>query len=129
MQDADITRVLIIDDESQIARSMKRVLRGCDVTLVNNGEEGVAEACNQEFDVIFCDLMMPGMNGIDVHKAIAAQKPGLEDKIVFMSGGAYTERGQIFLSGVSNRCLSKPFDIDEIREVVAEYDGSADKAQ
>jgi CheY-like chemotaxis protein len=126
MTSTDTTRVLIVDDEPQIARSMKRILRECDVTLVSTGEAALAAACAGDYDVIFCDLMMPGMSGMDVHSALAAQRPGAEAKIVFMSGGAYTERGQSFLETVDNQRLAKPFDISEVRSIVARCHEVAD---
>ena len=119
MPATDTTRVLIIDDEPQIAKSMKRILRDYECTLVSTGEAALAAACSSDYDVIFCDLMMPGMSGIDVHSALAAHSPGAEEKIVFMSGGAYTERGQQFLSQVDNPRLNKPFNIEEVRQIVA----------
>lgn len=111
-------RVLIVDDEPQIARSMMRILRGHEVTLVSSGQEALAACDAQDYDVIFCDLMMPGMTGMDVHSQLAKQRPGAEERIVFMSGGAFTSRGQDFLRRVPNRRIDKPFEIEQVRAIV-----------
>lgn len=111
-------RVLIIDDEPQLARSMMRILREHDVTLVSSGVAALAACDAQDYDVIFCDLMMPGMTGMDVHQELARQRPGAEERIVFMSGGAFTARGQDFLNRVPNRRIDKPFEVNQVRAIV-----------
>jgi len=43
-----------------------------------------------DFDVVFCDLIMPGAGGIDLYERLRSVRPGLERRIVFMTGGAFT---------------------------------------
>ncbi len=60
------------------------------------------------FDLILCDLMMPGLTGMDIYERVARERPGLEQQIVFLSGGAYTDRARSFLKSIPNRHLRKP---------------------
>ena len=73
-----------------------------------------------DFDVVFCDLVMPGMNGVDLFKALARARPGLEKRVVFMTGGAFTAVAAEFLASVDNRRLEKPFSLGVIERIVRE---------
>jgi CheY-like chemotaxis protein len=71
------------------------------------------------FDLILCDLMMPGMTGMDLHEALSTASPANAARIVFLTGGAFTARAQAFLSEVPNARLDKPFDPTSLRRLVA----------
>ncbi len=102
--------MLVIDDEPAIGRLLAAVLAHHRVEVVSSGESGLARLREASaFDVIICDLMMPGVSGIDVYSAIAEERPGLERRFVFISGGAFTERSQQFLSRIPNQRVDKPF--------------------
>jgi CheY-like chemotaxis protein len=73
-----------------------------------------------KFDLIFCDLLMPRMSGMDLYDELRSLRPGVEERIVFMTGGAFTERAAQFLATVPNRKLSKPFDLLELERVVSD---------
>ena len=108
-------RVMIIDDERLVRDALRRVLASAhDVTAVENGEAGLAALRSGAFDVIICDVMMPGMNGREVHRRIAAEHPGLERRLVFISGGTFTPELDAFLTGSANRSLTKPFKLDDV---------------
>jgi CheY-like chemotaxis protein len=117
-------RVLLVDDEVKIAQLMQATLDVHDVTIASSGQEALALlTAPDRFDVIVCDLMMPGVGGIDVHDAVAARYPGLERRIVFITGGVFTSRTERFLAEVPNTCLTKPFStsalIDAIEQAAA----------
>ena len=112
-------RVLVVDDEPLITSSIQRALRRHDVTCVNSGREAIrvlGEGYN--FDVIFCDLMMPEVTGMDVHAWVKEHRPGEEGRLVFMTGGLFTERAQAFLESIENPHVEKPFDLNVIRRYV-----------
>jgi PAS domain S-box-containing protein len=117
-------RVLVIDDEPTLATMIRRVLaRDCDVTIARDGREGLTALTGSEtFDVILCDLMMPDLTGMDVHAEIARLRPGLEDRFIFMTGGAFTERAMEFLERIKNRRLEKPFETQVLKAAVAADD-------
>lgn len=114
-------RVLLVDDEALVSKSLGRVLKEHDVTIVDNGRDAIELMTTGEpFDVVFCDLMMPDVTGIDVYEQVKHVRPGAEDTIVFMTGGAFTTRAQSFLESVANVRVKKPFDLAEIRRIVRE---------
>src|SRR5207247_1049724 len=76
-------------------------------------------SAGERFDLILCDLMMPGMTGMDLHEGLSMVSPANAAKMVFLTGGAFTARAQAFLSEVSNARLDKPFDPTSLRRFVA----------
>jgi CheY-like chemotaxis protein len=70
--------------------------------------------------VIFCDLMMPGMSGIELYEHLRQSRPALARRIVFMTGGAFTRRAAEFLAATENRRVEKPFSLELIERIVHE---------
>jgi len=83
----------------------------------------------ERYDVILCDLMMPQMTGMELHEALRLRDPALAARVVFITGGAFTERASAFLRDVPNACIEKPFDPDRLREVVAQAAQAARTAE
>jgi PAS domain S-box-containing protein len=103
-------RVLVIDDEPQIARLIGECLEGCDVTIAPGGREALEILrAGRAFDVIVCDLMMPDTTGVDVHAYVAECRPELAPHMLFITGGAYTPRALAFVGRGEVRSLEKPF--------------------
>lgn len=112
-------RVLIVDDEPAILRALSRVLSGYQVTRALSGKEAVAHMeASGPFDVVFCDVMMPELSGIDVYERAKQVCPGQEQRIVFITGGAFTEQAAKFIDSIDNPKLGKPFDGGEVRALV-----------
>jgi CheY-like chemotaxis protein len=70
-------QVLVIDDDAVVGRSFDRVLseKGYDVSTVLSGEEALETMENTNFDVVFTDIKMPGMDGLEVTERIKARCP------------------------------------------------------
>lgn len=120
-------KVLVVDDEHLVGRSIRRALRGHDVEVLSSGEEAIQRLCDgnaPEHDIVFCDLMMPEVSGMDVFETVNAQRPDIGRRFVFMTGGAFTPRARSFLENTPNECLEKPFDLRRIRSLVTESAGS-----
>ena len=115
-------RVLVVDDELPIANTMRELLGlEHDVVIATSGREALdAIGSGSAFDVIFCDLMMPSMSGVDLYERVRVKHPGLERKIVFMTGGAFTPRAADFLASVDNRRIEKPFSLGLLEKIVQE---------
>jgi CheY-like chemotaxis protein/anti-sigma regulatory factor (Ser/Thr protein kinase) len=113
-------RVLVIDDERRVAASIERLLeRDHDVTCLQSARDAlVLLEANAGFDLILCDLMMPELSGMDLHQHLRASNPGLADRLVFMTGGAFTPAAQAFLARVPNERFDKPFDAATLRALV-----------
>ncbi|MCA9551587.1 MAG: response regulator [Myxococcales bacterium] len=125
---SDTKRVLVVDDEAPLGNAFRRALRQHDVTAVTSGREAVALLTeDSDFDLIFCDLFMPDVSGMDVYAWIKNHRPGLEADIVFMTGNTFSGDGRQFLEKVSNKRLAKPFELNDLRRFVAEYVGHRDE--
>jgi CheY-like chemotaxis protein len=115
-------RVLVIDDEIPIANTLRDLLgANHDVTATTNvGDALGAIDDGGDFDVVFCDLMMPGKSGIELYEELLGRAPAVAKRVVFMTGGAFTARAADFLGSVSNRRIEKPFSIGLIERIVRE---------
>ena len=111
-------RVLIVDDEpnvrSVLADACSRF--GYQATTCNGGEQAMAEARSQSFDVVFLDIKMPGMNGPQVLKALRRLLP--KAAFVMITGFAESELVDESLESGAFLCLSKPLSISEIRDLL-----------
>jgi CheY-like chemotaxis protein len=120
---ANRARILIIDDDLAVARSMERLLRrDHDVTIVSDGS--TALRCLSEdpsFDIVFCDLMMPGMTGMDVFASVNDSQPAVAARFVFMTGGALSRQAAEFLEHTVNPHVAKPFSPEQIRQLVLDF--------
>ena len=76
---------------------------------------------DQRFDMIICDIAMPNMSGIDVHRWLLQHHPRLAQRIVFLTGGAFTPGAREYLEKVQNPQVEKPFDSADIEQLVADY--------
>ncbi len=103
-------RVLIVDDEPRLAQSMRLLLEPVhEVVTATCGKDALAlVSSGQRFDVVVCDLQMPGTTGMDLYEKLSEQAPELARRLVFMSGGAYTEAAIDFVRTVPNLVLEKP---------------------
>jgi DNA-binding response OmpR family regulator len=71
--------ILVIDDEATLRKTLARILQqaGFEVTTAENAEQGIAFLNTTSFDLIFTDLRMPGMPGLDALKLIHSQHPSI----------------------------------------------------
>ena len=112
--------VLVVDDEPVIARLIQKALVEHDVTTALDGREAVALMGQNAYDVILCDLIMPEMTGMDVYRAALQRATPMNDRIVFMTGGAFTQRARDFLQSVPNLRIEKPFDLAHLERTIYE---------
>jgi CheY-like chemotaxis protein len=118
--------VLVVDDEPMLGASLERLLASeHEVTTVPDGADALELlAGGAAFDVILCDLMMPNMTGMDLHRELERIDPALLRRLVFITGGAFTPRAACFLDTVANPRLKKPVDPRRLREVIREVLGA-----
>jgi CheY-like chemotaxis protein len=104
--------VLVIDDEPMVVGLVRRMLsRAHEVTAATSVHQALDHlSAGDRYDVILCDLMMPEMSGIDLHAELARAYPDEADRMVFMTGGAFTTGARAFLDRVGNPWVEKPFD-------------------
>jgi len=115
-------RLLVIDEDPLIGTAIQRIAqRDYDAVVLSAGEAAVTLLeGNDHFDLILCDLNMPGMSGMDLFDWVRSHRPELVRKMVFMTGGAFTPRATRFVYEVSNPVVEKPFDVEEFGVRLAE---------
>jgi DNA-binding NtrC family response regulator len=109
-----MAKILIIDDERAIRRALKEILEfeGYHVEEAENGKEGVEKATNALFDIIFCDIKMPLMDGIEVLDAL--MKENSETPVVMISGHGTVETAVQALKKGAFDFIEKPLDLNRI---------------
>ncbi len=112
--------ILVVDDEPLVGRLVERALvRDHHVTVVISGRAGLERInAGERFDLILCDLMMPDLTGMDLHERLTTLAPDQAERMVFLTGGAFTQRARAFLRGRS--FLEKPFDLSALEALVRE---------
>ena len=115
-------RVLILDDEPLVCASIRRMLaREHDVVIFTDARDALVSLLRGDaYDVVFCDLMMPEMNGMDFHAELVRSLPRVADDIVFFTGGAFTPRARAFLDRIPNARLDKPPAQQSLRALIRE---------
>jgi signal transduction histidine kinase len=113
-------RVLVVDDDDGVARALERILRtDYDVTVAHGGEQALDVLVGGAvFDALLVDIAMPGVDGPELFERIRDRWPGLEKKIVFATGGAFTAASRAFLARVPNSRFEKPITREELRPIV-----------
>ncbi len=113
-------RLLVIDDEPRVAALLAASLARLDVTVVISGSEALAILERETYDCILCDLMMPGVSGMDVYAELVRNGRGQERTVIFMTGGAFTASARDFVASVPNEVLDKPFPMAQCERAIAE---------
>jgi len=116
-------QVLVVDDDQEIGYMFQRLLGGPQaVTLARDGYEALERVKTDQFDLIFLDVRLPGMDGVETLEAIKEIQP--DAIVVLMSGYSVEEEVRRAMALGAQDFLAKPFeDIDEIMtiEEVARY--------
>jgi PAS domain S-box-containing protein len=116
---AAAARILVVDDEPMIGKTVRRILSGHEVVALTDAREALARVGRGEsFDLVLCDLMMPEMTGMELHAALARDAPALARRMIFITGGAFTDGAREFLERTGSPQLEKPFAPAALREAV-----------
>ena len=112
--------MLIVDDEALIRRAFVRAFgKDKEVLTASGGEEAIKHLeTSGPFDLIFTDMMMPGMDGHQLFRTIESRWPNQAPNVVFMSGGALDEAFGGVLETLDNRRMLKNLSLQELRVFV-----------
>ncbi len=111
--------VLIIDDEPLVARSLGRLLVGHDVSIARTAAEAFELLDKKDFDIIFCDLMMPEVSGAELYEQVTTKRSELSERFVFITGGSFSPGNDAMLEKRTNQVLYKPFTKVALEAVLA----------
>jgi two-component system cell cycle response regulator CpdR len=112
-------RILLAEDDDSLRAFLSRALQraGYDVTACADGEEALAALGDHRWDLLLTDIVMPGVDGIEVARQAAAQQEGL--RIMFITGFAAVALAAGDRTPPGSRVLAKPV---HLREIVAEVE-------
>jgi len=116
-------RLLVVDDEPLVARGVTRLLQGeCSAESTSSAREALERLSQGErFDLLLCDVMMPEMSGEAFFRQLAQVAPDQCERVVFITGGAFTPEARAFLESLPpGRCLFKPLAAEVLRALVWE---------
>jgi CheY-like chemotaxis protein/two-component sensor histidine kinase len=111
--------VLVVDDEASIGLLVEKALDEHEVTRTTDPSQAIEWIRDgHRYDVIFCDLMMPYVTGMDFHATLTQLAPDQAAAMIFLTGGTFTDQARTFLEVTDNMCIDKPFDIRVLRLIV-----------
>ena len=115
-------KILVVDDEEIIRRLLWDVLLddGHEVACANNGREAVIKVKQENFDIIFSDVHMPEMNGLEAVKIIRK----LDKKVIIVMTDSFPDVMSVLAQEEGAiTCIHKPFELQEIRDIIREAEG------
>jgi PAS domain S-box-containing protein len=109
-------KILLIDDEPLIRSLVMKLLAGrYRVKAVDSVRAALALLnTDSSFDLVLCDLMMPGESGVDFYGVLRQLYPNLLSRLAFITGGAVTQETGKFLETAGRPVLAKPFALDSL---------------
>lgn len=117
-------RLLLVDDEPDIRRSISKFLTrtGWQVDLADSGEEGLRLLGTGEYQIVLCDLRMPGMSGHEFYRRLQASNSPAINRLVFMTGDVLSPEASRFLQEAARPVLSKPFTLRDLTDTLAQVE-------
>jgi PAS domain S-box-containing protein len=114
------SRVLVLDDEATIAAVLADLLaEGHDVAVLTDAVAARdAFVAGARYDAVLCDLMMPRLDGMELHALLRRIAPEQAGRMIIMTGGACTPEAQRFLETSGVRWIEKPFRLDELHRAI-----------
>lgn len=122
---ATARRALVIDDEASIRLALRRFLtrEGWRVEEAIDGRNALDKLADSgsgpaEFDLLICDLRMPGVSGTELYDWLRAHRPDLVPRLIVATGDAISQDAADFVQRTSCPVLQKPFELSELRALV-----------
>jgi CheY-like chemotaxis protein len=114
-----LARILIVEDDPHLRDVVEVILAGpgYEIDSVADGQAALERLTHHTYDLVVCDLSMPGLDGRAVYHVIERQPPP-RPAMVFLTGHAAAGTYQDFLRTTQAPVVIKPFDINVLRETV-----------
>ncbi len=119
-------RMMVIDDEEEILEVVGRILErlGHQVVTVDSAETALEKIARQHYDLVICDVRMPGIGGQGLYQRLRSSYPDLAKRIIFTTGDTVSRTTRAFLENVGTPYLSKPFMIEDLQRAMEEVMGN-----
>jgi len=113
-------RILVVDDEPGIAGVLAEALQldGHVVETVGNGEAALGKLALGGYELILSDIRMPELDGPSLYSELERRDPRLLRRMIFLTGDTLSPGTREFLEKTGAPCLSKPFALGDVREIV-----------
>jgi signal transduction histidine kinase/FixJ family two-component response regulator len=113
-------RVLVVEDEPTVARLIADVLEdeGMVVDVLLDGRDALARAATETFDLVICDMKMPGLDGQHFYKSLERSGNPLRKRFLFVTGDIVAAHTREFLERNHLPHVAKPFRVEELTEKV-----------
>ncbi|MCA9935196.1 MAG: PAS domain S-box protein [Anaerolineales bacterium] len=114
--------LLLIDDEESVLNIVRRILQrqGYQVQISRTAEEALARLQQKSYDLILCDLRMPGMSGQELYEHLDRTQPHQAKRFILLTGDSISSQTRQFLEKSHLPYIHKPFDIGELVKLVQE---------
>ena len=111
-------KALVVDDKRITGDLFGYILgqRKHDITVVQNSKEAIDLIRHQNYDIVFLDIIMPEIDGIEALEEIRKIKP--QQPVIMMSGYVVEEKRNRIKDLGAIACLDKPVEMDKVREAV-----------
>ena len=118
-------RILVIDDERAVREliSVALAIEGHDVHTAENGKEALDLIGQHRYDLVFCDLRMPEMDGQQLYEEVQRDYPQVLKRIVFVTAQAHSSDYGPFLRTTGIPVIEKPFTLSQLRQAVSKMVG------
>ena len=112
--------MLVVEDEPTVARLIADVLEdeGMRVEILMDGREALDRASRQTFDLVICDMKMPGLDGQHFYKSLERSGNPLRKRFLFVTGDVIAAHTREFLERNKLPLVAKPFRVEELTEKV-----------
>lgn len=116
-------RVLLVDDEPLLVQVLTRLLSEVHaVDASTSAKDALGRLLRSEpYDVIFCDVSMPGMSGVDFYDEVSRRSPAQARRIVFITGGVLDAAVRQRLADIDVPVLEKPVELRLLLRLADEY--------
>jgi two-component system cell cycle sensor histidine kinase/response regulator CckA len=117
-----VRTALVVDDEQTVLSVMRRFLerRGWSVLAADSAEgalELLADA-DLRFDIVLCDLNLPGLSGSDLFRRLTTMRPELARRLVLTSGDPESAKRELDVHSLTCRVLGKPFTLSDLEQTL-----------
>jgi nitrogen-specific signal transduction histidine kinase/CheY-like chemotaxis protein len=114
------SRILVVDDEPDVAGVLTDLLKAQheQVDTASDGRAALERLAQADYDLILCDVRMPGLDGPDLYRMLSSTRPELLSRFMFLTGDTLNPESWEFVQRTGAPCLGKPFDFDEVYRVV-----------
>jgi len=108
-------RVLVIDDEEDQLDVILHILKNKYIADgVTSGKEALDKLAKETYDLIICDIKMPGLDGAGIYEWIKENRPVMENKILFSTGDMLGPKAEKIINRIGDNYIIKPYNVEEL---------------